>query len=121
MRMGVTKAKMEARRHLIFEEVAKGKTYPEILAKYSEEWHLAPATLRTYISESLSYMSSGDYKEDMKNINIARLDQLYSEAIAEGDRKNALKAIDIQQKSIGAYEQKVNITSDEPIVFQFDF
>ena len=62
MRMGVTKAKMEARRHLIFEEVAKGKTYPEIIAKYSEEWHLAPATLRTYISESLSYMSSGNYK-----------------------------------------------------------
>lgn len=121
MKMEITKAKADVRRHLVFEELAKGTTYSEIVDKFAKEWKLAPATIRTYIGDALGYMRSGEYKEDMKNVNIARLDAIYSEALVEGDRKNALKAIDLQQKSLGAYEQKVSVSSDEPIVFQFDF
>ena len=69
----------------------------------------------------MEYLRSDQAVENLKNINLQRLDNLYKESANDGDRKNALKAIDLQNKTLGVYEEKVEVTTNEPVEFVFNF
>lgn len=77
--------------------------------------------MQNYIKEASNELYNEDVKETMKQINLMRLDSAYAESIKDGDTKNAIKAIDIQNKMLGAYEQKVQLDTNRDIDVTFNF
>ena len=115
------KVRKEIKTRLILEDIAKGVCYSDLIQKYSAEWQCSHKTIECYIRDAMEYLRSEQAVENLKNINIERLDNLYKESASEGDRKNALKAIDLQNKTLGVYEEKVEVTTSEPMEVVFNF
>lgn len=111
---------MEAKRFMIISMVAKGMTYTEILKECQEAWGLSDKTLQNVINETLQYMRSDEAKESLISMNMQRLDDIYAESRKKGDRKSAVKAVDVQNKMIGAYTENVKIEGDSIIDLHFD-
>lgn len=112
---------MEARQHLILEEIAKGSKYTELVKKFSKEWGLSKVTVELAINDALKFMRSETTKDTLISMNTERLENIISDSMQEGDNKIAIKAIDTQNKLIGAYEEKVKIDGDSEITLTFDF
>lgn len=114
-----TKMTGDARRILILEALAKGLSLRQVIDKFTKEWNISEKNVIQYIKKSIEYVNTNEYKDMVKSINIERLDKLFSDLVKDGDKKTAIKAIDTQNKLIGAYEDKVNISSDE-VSFTFN-
>lgn len=112
---------MEAKRYMIISMVAQGKTYTEILTECQSMWGLGNKTIQNIINETLAYMRSDEAKESLIAMNMQRLDDIYAESRNEGDRKNAIKAIDVQNKLVGGYTENVKIEGDSEINLNFEF
>ena len=115
------KIKWEVKKQLILQEIAKGSTYADICNKFKDEWNCTYNTMQNYIKEASNELYNEDVKETMKQINLMRLDSAYAESIKDGDKKTAIKAIDIQNKMLGAYEQKVQLDTNRDIDVTFNF
>ena len=115
------KLKAEVKTRLILEDIASGESYSDMLTKFSTMWGCTPQTVACYIRDAMDYLHSDEAIQNLKDLNIQRLDNLYRECAADGDVKNALKAIDLQNKTIGVYEEKVELKTDEPVEFIFNF
>lgn len=62
-------------------------------------------------------MKKGSNRIDgMLERNLQRLEFMYAKAVAEGDNKSALTAIDTLNKLCQLYKEKVQITTDEYII-----
>lgn len=57
-----------------------------------------------------------DKKDGMPEKNAARLERIYQRAMENGDFKNALSALDMLNKLVGAYKEKIQITTDEYVI-----
>lgn len=110
----------EAKRFLLISDVAKGMTYMDIVYKYMEEWGLGLKTVVAYLDDAVAHMKSEATKETIIAMNMQRLDNLISESIKDKDRKNAIRAIDTQNKLAGGYEEKVKIDTEGEINLIFD-
>lgn len=111
---------LDARRHLIIEDIASGKKYTDILRKYTQEWGLGVKSLELYIHDAIEFMRSDTAKENIIAMNMERLDKIITDSITKSDRKNAIKAIDTQNKLAGGYTEKVKIEGDSEINLKFD-
>lgn len=111
---------LDARRHLIIEDIASGKKYTDILRKYTNEWGLSVKSLELYIHDAIEFMRSDTSKENIIAMNMERLDKIVTDSIKKSDRKNAIKAIDVQNKLAGGYTEKVKIEGDSEINLKFD-
>lgn len=109
-----------AKRHLIIEEIAKGERYINIIHKFSQEWGLSERTVRMQVEDAIGYMKSESTKETLIAMNMERLDNIIADSMKEGDKKNAIKAIDTQNKLAGGYEEKVKLDTDGDINLIFD-
>lgn len=112
--------KLDARRHLILEAIAQGMTYSKLVDKFTKEWHLGKTTVESAIFDALSFMRSETTKDTLISMNMERLDNIISDSLQDGDRKNALKAIDTQNKLAGGYEEKVKLETENEINLVFD-
>lgn len=111
----------EAKRHLIISDIAKGMTYHDIVDKYVDEWGLGLKSVQNIVNDAVDYMRSDEAKETLISMNTTRLENIISDSMKEGDRKNAIKAIDTQNKMAGAYTEKVKIEGDSEINLNFEF
>lgn len=111
----------DAKQYLIIKCIAEGMTYTDITFKFMEEWGLGLHTVQNYINEAIEYMRSEKAKESLISMNMQRLDSIISDSMEDKDRKNAIKAIDVQNKLAGGYEEKVKIEGDSEINLHFDF
>ena len=119
--LGSKSISMEARRFLIVADIAKGERYTDILHKYMEEWGLGQKSLEMYIKDAIDFMRSETTKENLLAMNTERLDTIVADSMKDGDRRNAIKAIDTLNKLAGGYEEKVKIEGDSEITLNFDF
>lgn len=111
---------LEARRFLIINDIAKGERYTNILNKYMKEWNLGTKSVEKYIADAMEFMRSETTKNNLISMNMERLDGIIADSLKEGDRRNAIKAIDTQNKLAGGYEEKVKIEGDTEITLNFD-
>jgi len=112
--------RLEARRHLIMEAIAKGERYCDIIKRFSEEWGMSDCTVRNAVQEALAFMRSDDTKAALIAMNMQRLDTLATDAMKDKDRKNAIRAIDVQNRLAGGYEDKVKLETDTDINLVFE-
>lgn len=110
----------EAKRHLIIREIAKGTKYTDVVKKFIEEWNLSRKTVEMAIDDAIKFMRAESTKETIIAMNMQRLDSIISDSMREGDKKNAIKAIDTQNKLAGGYTEKVKIEGDSEINLVFD-
>ena len=111
---------LESKRFLIIDMISKGMKYTDIMKACMTKWGLREKTVEKYISDAIDFMQSEDTMNALKSANIQRLDELFQQSKKSGDTKNAIRAIDTQNKMIGAYEEKVKIESDNEIQFVFN-
>ena len=112
--------KADARRYLVMADIAKGMGYTEIIKKYEKEWELSPKTIELILNETIAFMRSDTAKENLISMNMQRLDTIITDSMRESDRKNAIKAIDTQNKLAGGYTEKVQIEGDTEINLNFE-
>ena len=110
----------EAKRYLIISEIAKGTKYTDVVKKFIEEWNLSRKTVEMAIDDAIKFMRAESTKETIIAMNMQRLDSIISDSMREGDKKNAIKAIDTQNKLAGGYTEKVKIEGDSEINLLFD-
>lgn len=121
MRTGkVVPMRLDARRYIIIDAAAKGMTYSDMIKRFMEEWHMKRSTVEMAIQDALKYMRSPEAKETIAAMNMARLDTIISDSMSDKDRKNAVRAIDVQNKLAGGYEEKVKIEDDSTINLVFE-
>lgn len=111
----------DAKRYLIINDIAQGMTYHDIVDKYVEEWGLGFKSVQNIVNDTIAYMRSDEAKESLISMNTARLENIITDSMKDGDRKNAIKAIDTENKMAGAYTEKVQIEGDSEINLNFDF
>lgn len=68
-------------------------------------------------AESLLYQKGADRKKLMLSKNIVRLEHLYNQCVQQGDITNALKTIELLNKTCGIYTNQIEITNHQ---FQFN-
>lgn len=112
--------KADARRYLVMSDIAKGMGYTEIIKKYEKEWELSPKTIELILNETIAFMRSDTAKENLISMNMQRLDTIITDSMKDSDRKNAIKAIDTQNKLAGGYTEKVQIEGDTEINLNFE-
>ena len=112
--------KADARRYLVMADIAKGMGYTEIIKKYETEWELSPKTIELILNETIAFMRSDTAKENLISMNMQRLDTIITDSMKDSDRKNAIKAIDTQNKLAGGYTEKVQIEGDTEINLNFE-
>ena len=110
----------EAKRHLIISEIAKGTRYTDIIKKFTDEWGLSYKTIEMAVDDAIKFMRAESTKETLIAMNMQRLDSIIADSMQEGDKKNAIKAIDTQNKLAGGYTEKVKIEGDSEINLVFD-
>ena len=112
--------KADARRYLVMADIAKGMGYTDIIKKYEVEWELSPKTIELILNETIAFMRSETAKENLISMNMQRLDTIITDSMKDSDRKNAIKAIDTQNKLAGGYTEKVQIEGDTEINLNFE-
>ena len=110
----------DAKQHLIMKDIAKGETYMDIVHKYMEEWSLSFKTVQAIVNDTIAFMRSQEAKDSLISMNMQRLDNIISDSMKDGDRKNAIKGIDVQNKLAGGYEDRITVSTDSEINFTFD-
>lgn len=111
---------VDTRRHLILEEVAKGKKFSEIVDKYSKEWECGYRTIQQYVATAMRDIYNDETVETLRQINLERLDSIINAQIESEDYKNAIKSIDIQNKTANLYKEKVELDTKD-IEFKLKF
>lgn len=101
----------EVRRKIVLQKIAENKQYWTIVEELKTEWKVGESLAKEYIREALRYLNCEEFKEVVKGINTQRLEQIVTESIGT-DNKTAIKAIDLQNKTLGIYEEKIKLESE---------
>lgn len=103
-------------------KVEEGVDRGDIINAVIEEYGVSEPTAKRYYQramELMTYSMAWD-AETIRNKNIQRLDTIVEETIENEDYKNAVTAIDIQNKTASVYIDKKEIAIDgDNITFNF--
>lgn len=84
-------------------------------------WDVKEVTANKYIKQAANILSEDNYNvEEMRALNNIRLDDLYDKAVVNDKIGDALKAVDLLNKTNGVYTQKIEVTAKEFKV-EFDY
>ena len=116
-----SKRTKEARLWCIINDICKGFNNLSLTRKYKDEWKVSQTTMTNLITEAYERMKIGDeeYLENLRQINIKRLEDLYTDALASNDKASALKAMDLINKTAGLYTTKVELGGNTSFKYVF--
>lgn len=101
----------------------KGISRNETTKILMQRWDVSNATARRYVKDALEELVADydEFKEYTREQHLQRLEEILEDAKAHNDRKSALSALDQMGKVNGIYVEKkdVKITTEEPIIFEF--
>lgn len=111
----------EFRLWIIIGDICAGLNNLSLYKKYKDDWKISRTGMTNLINEAYEMMKIGDeeYMEELRQINIKRLEDLYTDALASDDKASALKAMDLINKTAGLYTTKVELGGNT--VFQYTF
>lgn len=99
---------------IIVDELVAGKSKHAIVLEYSEKWHMPPKTIRNIMNEAIVYLHqihSGNTVEEMRSEQIAKLEDLYSQATTA----EKLKIIDLVSTTLGLYNTNLTVKTEDEI------
>jgi hypothetical protein len=95
----------------IIKMLTEGRYRYEIVSELSNEWNCSIANVDKYIQIAKKTLSSEISKQD-KDDFLSKIERLYSDAIKQGDKRVAIRALEVKAKIMG-YEavKQIDITS----------
>ena len=111
----------DARIWMIIGDICAGLNNLSLYKKYKDSWNISRTGMTNLINEAYEMMKIGDeeYMEELRQINIKRLEDLYTDALASNDKANALKAMDLINKTAGLYTTKVELGGNTSFKYVF--
>ena len=111
----------DSRIWMIIGDICTGLNNLSLYKKYKDAWNISRTGMTNLINEAYEMMKIGDeeYLENLRQINIKRLEDLYTDALATNDKASALKAMDLINKTAGLYTTKVELGGNTR--FQYTF
>lgn len=109
------------RRQAVMDMLGKGMSRANTVKEIMARWSVCAATANAYVNDVNQYIAES-YKEDsvsLREVIFHKLEALAEDAIANRDRKSALKAYEQMSKLGGLYEDKVKVEADTTITFDF--
>lgn len=110
----------KSKKKVVLDMLAQGKSIRSIRQYLVDELGLTQITAYRIVGEVVEEVLSDDTKEQIKASNLIRLDQIIEDSIDDKDRKNAIKAIDTLNKQVGAYTEKIEVSTDDEITLNFN-
>ena len=101
----------DARIWMIINDICKGMNNLSLFKKYGAEWGISRTAMTNLITEAYDIMKIGDeeYLENLRQINLKRLEELYADCLAVDDKASALKAMELINKTAGLYTTRIEI------------
>lgn len=112
--------RQEARRHLVLEAAAQGMTYSAMVNKFTDEWGVSRTTTELAVKDALGWMRAQETKDNLVAMNLMRLDTIISDSMSDKDRKNAVRAIDVQNKLAGGYTENIHLDTENEVNLIFE-
>ena len=87
-------------------------------------WNISLSTARRYVCECVKRMVKSFPEEEMeekRKVWLERCESILQSAIESGDKKSALKALDIMAKTYGLYKEKTEVELSGNADITFDF
>ena len=111
----------DARIWMIIGDICAGLNNLSLYKKYKDDWKISRTAMTNLINEAYEMMKIGDekYMEELRQINIKRLEDLYTDALASNDKASALKAMDLINKTAGLYTTKVELGGNTRFSYVF--
>ena len=111
----------DARIWMIIGDICAGLNNLSLYKKYKDAWNISRTSMTDLINEAYEMMKIGDeeYMEELRQINIKRLEDLYTDALASNDKASALKAMDLINKTAGLYTTKVELGGNTSFKYVF--
>ena len=111
----------DARIWMIIGDICAGLNNLSLYKKYKDAWNISRTSMTVLINEAYEMMKIGDeeYLENLRQINIKRLEDLYTDALASNDKASALKAMDLINKTAGLYTTKVELGGNTAFRYVF--
>ena len=111
----------DARIWMIIGDICAGLNNLSLYKKYKDAWNISRTSMTDLINEAYEMMKIGDeeYMEELRQINIKRLEDLYTDALASNDKASALKAMDLINKTAGLYTTKVELGGNTAFRYVF--
>lgn len=111
----------DARIWMIIGDICAGLNNLSLYKKYKDAWNISRTGMTNLINEAYEMMKIGDeeYMEELRQINIKRLEDLYTDALAANDKASALKAMDLINKTAGLYTTKVELGGNTSFKYVF--
>lgn len=121
------KGATEILKHRIYNDLMIGGTYSNIVAKVRNDDYNVGYTLGKECAKNLVTKVRKTIREDymeerehLRETNIARLLDLYNEALKNGDRLTGLKTLQEMNKMVGIYEpQNLNLNLQGEVTIDF--
>lgn len=88
------------------------------MEKLKTEWGVSERCAKMYITDAFKFVVEN--REDLVNQNLLRLDGIVEQSMKEKNYKDAVRAIDTQNKMLGAYTEKIEISGDDEITLNFN-
>ena len=99
----------------------QGKSRVDTMRTIKERWGVSQKTAYLYINEAEREVNETytEMKDDYRSKNMERLQKLYDDAVANGEKKIALAALEQMNKLQGLYTENHQVEVKE-IRFEFD-
>ena len=110
----------ELRLRYIADDIVKGLSKRKIGEKYSEQWGIGLPAVYDYYREALVTLTDEEGLAKLREANTERLLDIYYDALKDGDRQAALKALDLLNKTNSVYVQKLDLGQSTEFTFKFD-
>lgn len=119
----ITQDEFKIRQGEIVKRIRKGWSHKKIIDWVQQTYDLSYGYSWKLVSDTYSELAEQSDKliDSARVVSMERIEEILEDALTSGDRKNALKALDLINKLNGLYnhKQEVNITG-EKITLKFD-
>jgi len=111
--------KRELRLRYIADAIVSGMSKRKVCEKFEEEWQISHNLMCDLYNEALATLTDEEGLAKLREVNTARLLDLYECACKSGDIKAQLKAIDLINRTNSIYKTTIDLGKDTEFVFNF--
>lgn len=113
--------KHDMRVQILTEELCKGMNQASIYNKYKDKWSVSRTTICMMCQEAYDLLKIGDeaHMNELRQLNVKRLEDVYMKAVKQKDNSAAIKAIDVMNKATGLYITKIDLGGSTNFKFNF--
>lgn len=93
-------------------QLSEGKSRATIIKYLQDKYEIAYDTAKDYYQDGVKYLlpeDENEYRQELIQVNIERLELIYQRAVEEGDWKNAKEAVAELNKIAGAGREGISV------------